>query len=168
MPTLSFRVDKAAAAAVDEWSRRLHIDRSELLREALQHHLANLAGAQDVQAYTDDPITSDETSLLRSPIGDLQKIGRTGPMRRGEPQRIAAQDYPVVSGTPARRLSYAMGGHRMLKGQHGLKRHGREIALTRIKPDDGIENRGGYPAGPKPAMGVPPVPQGLRKPRNQS
>jgi hypothetical protein len=60
---LSFRVDEAAAAAVDEWSRRLHIDRSELLREALQHHLANLAAAQGVQVYTDHPMTSDETSF---------------------------------------------------------------------------------------------------------
>lgn len=29
----------------------------------------------------------------------------------------------------------------------------------------GFEKKGGYPAGPKPAKGVPPVPQGLRKPR---
>ncbi len=29
----------------------------------------------------------------------------------------------------------------------------------------GIEKKGGYPAGPKPAKGVPPVPQGLRQPR---
>jgi hypothetical protein len=33
---------------------------------------------------------------------------------------------------------------------------------------DGIEKKGGYPAGPKPAKGVPPVPQGLRKPRKQT
>lgn len=30
------------------------------------------------------------------------------------------------------------------------------------------EKTGGYPAGPKPATGVPPVPQGLRKPRTPS
>ena len=30
---------------------------------------------------------------------------------------------------------------------------------------DGFEKKGGYPAGPKPANGVPPVPQGLRQPR---
>lgn len=29
----------------------------------------------------------------------------------------------------------------------------------------GIEKKGGYPAGAKPAKGVPPVPQGLRHPR---
>ena len=29
----------------------------------------------------------------------------------------------------------------------------------------GIEKKGGYPAGRKPAKGVPPVPQGLRQPR---
>ncbi len=37
-----------------------------------------------------------------------------------------------------------------------------------VPRDDGVEKRGGYPAGPKPAKGVPPVPQGLRKPRKQS
>ncbi|OOK65344.1 hypothetical protein BZL29_7860 [Mycobacterium kansasii] len=31
--------------------------------------------------------------------------------------------------------------------------------------DGGFEKKGGYPAGPKPAKGVPPVPQGLRQPR---
>jgi hypothetical protein len=39
---------------------------------------------------------------------------------------------------------------------------------TAVPHDDGIEKKGGYPAGPKPAKGVPPVPQGLRKPRKQS
>jgi hypothetical protein len=29
----------------------------------------------------------------------------------------------------------------------------------------GFEKKGGYPAGPKPAKGVPPVPSGLREPR---
>lgn len=29
----------------------------------------------------------------------------------------------------------------------------------------GFEKKGGYPAGQKPAKGVPPVPQGLRQPR---
>jgi hypothetical protein len=29
----------------------------------------------------------------------------------------------------------------------------------------GFEKKGGYPAGPKPANGVPPVPRGLREPR---
>jgi hypothetical protein len=37
-----------------------------------------------------------------------------------------------------------------------------------VPRDDGIEKKGGYPAGPKPAKGVPPVPQGLRKLRKQS
>jgi hypothetical protein len=30
---------------------------------------------------------------------------------------------------------------------------------------DDFEKKGGYPAGPKPANGVPPVPAGLRTPR---
>ncbi len=35
MTMLCFRVDEAAAAAVDGWAPRLQIDPSELLREAL-------------------------------------------------------------------------------------------------------------------------------------
>jgi hypothetical protein len=44
---------------------------------------------------------------------------------------------------------------------------GQRIETTTLG-DDGIDKKGGYPAGPKPAKGVPPVPQGLRKPRKQS
>lgn len=45
----------------------------------------------------------------------------------------------------------------------------RQERIERAVPrDDGIEKKGGYPAGPKPPKGVPPVPQGLRKPRKQS
>ncbi|MDV6979140.1 hypothetical protein [Mycobacterium intracellulare] len=42
------------------------------------------------------------------------------------------------------------------------ERHGASVE------GDEIEKKGGYPAGPKPAKGAPAVPQGLRKPRNQS
>jgi predicted transcriptional regulator len=57
MTMFSFRVDDEDAAAVEQWARRLHIDRSELLREALRRHLA------DVQAYAEQPVTDDEKAL---------------------------------------------------------------------------------------------------------
>ena len=51
MTMFSFRVDDEDAAAVEQWARRLHIDRSDLLREALRRHLAELTADQEVQAY---------------------------------------------------------------------------------------------------------------------
>lgn len=62
---LSFRVDEVDAAAVEEWAQRLHVDRSELLREALHRHLAELAADHDVQAYAEQPMTNDETSFAQ-------------------------------------------------------------------------------------------------------
>ena len=106
MTTLRFRVDEAAAK-VDEWAGRLQIGRLELLREALQRHLAALAADQDLHAYTEQLITKDEISFA--------EIADWGPA------------------------------------------------------DDGWADwGGGYSAAPKPAKGVPPVPEGLRTPRKQS
>ena len=45
------------------WARRLHIDRSELLRDALRRYLAALAADQDAQAYAEQPLTDDEQAL---------------------------------------------------------------------------------------------------------
>jgi Arc/MetJ-type ribon-helix-helix transcriptional regulator len=63
MTMLSFRVDDEDAAAVEQWVRRLHIDRSELLREALRRHLAELTADEEVQAYAEQPVTDDENAL---------------------------------------------------------------------------------------------------------
>ena len=63
MTMLSFRVNDDDAAAVDLWARRLDMDRSELLREALRRHLSELSSALEVQAYEQHPITEDEKSL---------------------------------------------------------------------------------------------------------
>lgn len=63
MTMLSFRVDDEDAAAVEQWARRLHIDRSELLREALRRHLAELTADQDIQAYSEQPVTDEEKAL---------------------------------------------------------------------------------------------------------
>ena len=63
MTMLGFRVSDDDAAAVELWARRLDMDRSELLREALRRHLTELASALEVQAYEQHPITEDEKSL---------------------------------------------------------------------------------------------------------
>ncbi|WP_375481580.1 ribbon-helix-helix domain-containing protein [uncultured Mycobacterium sp.] len=60
---ISFRVDDADAAEVEEWARRLHIDRSELLRNALRRHLAELAAEQDMRAYGEKPVTEEEKAF---------------------------------------------------------------------------------------------------------
>jgi predicted transcriptional regulator len=65
MTMISFRADDADVAAVDQWARRLHIDRSELLRDALHRHLAELAASQDVQAYAERPVTDEEKTLAQ-------------------------------------------------------------------------------------------------------
>ena len=63
MTMISLRADDADAAAVEQWARRLHIDRSELLRDALRRHLAELAADQEVQAYAEQPVTEVENAL---------------------------------------------------------------------------------------------------------
>jgi hypothetical protein len=63
MTMLSFRADDDDADLADVWARRLHIDRSELLRDALRRHLAALAADQDAQAYVEQPLTDDEKAL---------------------------------------------------------------------------------------------------------
>lgn len=63
MTMFSFRVDDADAAEVERWAQRLHIDRSQLLREAIRGHLAALAAEHDLQAYVEQPLTDDETAV---------------------------------------------------------------------------------------------------------
>lgn len=63
MTMLSFRVNDADAAAIDLWADRLHIDRSELLRDALRRRLSELTADHDARAYTTQPITVEEKSL---------------------------------------------------------------------------------------------------------
>lgn len=65
MTMISFRVDDADVAEIDLWVHRLHIDRSELLRDALRRHLAELAADQDVQAYAEQPLSDDEKALAQ-------------------------------------------------------------------------------------------------------
>ena len=63
MTMLSFRGPDDDSAAVELWARRLHIDRSELLREAVRRHLVQLAAELEVRAYDELPVTEDEKAL---------------------------------------------------------------------------------------------------------
>lgn len=63
MTMISFRVDDADAAEIEAWARRLGMDRSELVRDALRRHFAELAADQDVHAYAEKPVTDDEKAL---------------------------------------------------------------------------------------------------------
>lgn len=63
MTMLSFRVDDDEAAAAQQWAKRLKIDRSELLREALHRHLVRLRAESDIDAWQRMPLTDDEQAL---------------------------------------------------------------------------------------------------------
>lgn len=54
MTMLSFRADDHDVDLADAWARRLHIGRSELLRDALRRHLAALAADQDIRPTPSD------------------------------------------------------------------------------------------------------------------
>lgn len=63
MTMISFRVDAAEAAETQRWAERLGVDRSELIRDALHRHLAQLAAETDIAAWSRTPLSEDETSL---------------------------------------------------------------------------------------------------------
>ena len=63
MTMLSFRVDDDEAADAKRWAEQLGVDRSELLREALHRHLVQLRAENDVEAWTNLPLTENETAF---------------------------------------------------------------------------------------------------------
>ncbi|MPY93319.1 MAG: ribbon-helix-helix protein, CopG family [Acidimicrobiia bacterium] len=63
MTMLSFRVDDEAAADAQRWAERLGVDRSELLREALQRHLVRLASEDDAVTWQRQPLDDGERAL---------------------------------------------------------------------------------------------------------
>lgn len=63
MTMLSFRVAEEDAEQVCEWAERLGIDRSELLREALRHHLLRLASENDAVTWVAQPLDEGEQSF---------------------------------------------------------------------------------------------------------
>ncbi len=60
---VSFRMDDEEVQRVDEWARRLHVNRTTLLRGALSAYLARLAGEHDATAYERQPLTDEELAL---------------------------------------------------------------------------------------------------------
>ena len=60
---VSFRVEDEEVERVDEWARKLHVDRTTLLRDAVAAYLARLAGEHDAAAYEAQPLTDDELAL---------------------------------------------------------------------------------------------------------
>ncbi len=63
MTMLSFRVDPGDSDAVRDWARRLGVDRSTLLRDALRLHLVRLAGEHDADAWAAYPAMDGERAL---------------------------------------------------------------------------------------------------------
>lgn len=63
MTMLSFRVADSEARDAAQWAKRLGVDRSELLREALHAHLVRLAGESDAEAWADVPLDDGEQAL---------------------------------------------------------------------------------------------------------
>jgi len=63
MTMISFRVDDKEAMRTQQWAEALGVDRSELLRDALHRHLVRLAAENDIQAWTDQPLDSSESTL---------------------------------------------------------------------------------------------------------
>ena len=63
MTMFSFRVESAEAEEATRWAKRLGIDRSELLRDALHRYLVRLRAENDVEAWLRKPLTDDEASL---------------------------------------------------------------------------------------------------------
>lgn len=63
MTMLSFRVDDDTANRTKDWAKRLGIDRSELLREALRRHLVRLSSDQEIDIWAALPLSPEEASL---------------------------------------------------------------------------------------------------------
>lgn len=63
MTMLSFRVPEEEAAEVRRWAEALGVPRSEILRDALHHHLAGLSGERDADRWERSPATESELSI---------------------------------------------------------------------------------------------------------
>ena len=65
MTMFSFRIDDEEAAEVQTWAKRLGVDRSQLLRDAVHRHLVRLRAESDAKAWVIAPLTDDESTLGR-------------------------------------------------------------------------------------------------------
>ena len=64
MTMLSFRVDDAEASEALRWASKLGIDKSELLRTALNNYIVRLKSEDDARIWQEMPLNEDEQSLL--------------------------------------------------------------------------------------------------------
>lgn len=60
---LSFRVRDEDAQEAQRWASALGVERSELLREALRHHLVRLKSELDAAAWASAPLSDAEQEL---------------------------------------------------------------------------------------------------------
>src|SRR4051794_34112695 len=60
---VSFRVEDEDVERVDEWARRLRVDRTTLLRDAVTAYLARLTGEHDAAVYQAQPLSEEELAL---------------------------------------------------------------------------------------------------------
>jgi predicted transcriptional regulator len=63
MTMLSFRLEEEQARTLELWARKLGIDRSELIRQALDRHLAALASGDEIAGWLEAPLSEAEASL---------------------------------------------------------------------------------------------------------
>ncbi|HUY65192.1 MAG TPA: ribbon-helix-helix domain-containing protein [Acidimicrobiales bacterium] len=63
MTMISFRVSESEAAEAQRRAKRLGVNRSELLRDALHSHLVRLASQDDAETWDQNPPTPDEESF---------------------------------------------------------------------------------------------------------
>lgn len=63
MTMLSFRVTGSEAQDVQIWAKKLGVDKSEILRDALHRYLIRLASEIDADLWEQIPHSTDEMSL---------------------------------------------------------------------------------------------------------
>lgn len=63
MTMLSFRINESDAQDLQIWVKRLGIDKSELLRDALHQYLVRLVSERDAELWVEIPHSTDEMAL---------------------------------------------------------------------------------------------------------
>lgn len=63
MTMLSFRVTDSEALDIQIWAKRLGVDKSEFLRDAVHRHLIQLASEIDADLWVQTPHSTEEMAL---------------------------------------------------------------------------------------------------------
>ncbi len=63
MTMVSFRCDEQTVVSIDRWAAKLHIDRSQLLREAVRLHLNRLAVENEDAGWSSVPLDDGQRAL---------------------------------------------------------------------------------------------------------